>query len=45
MPGSLALHNISVSQDYLVDIIVANSSELQTQIIDKRPPRPQMAHC
>lgn len=39
------MHNVSVSQDYLVDIFVANSSQLQTEIVAKRPSRPQVAHC
>ena len=45
LPETLALYNVSGSDDYLVHVAVANSTELQTLIIDKLLALPQVAHC
>ena len=45
LPETLALYNVSGSEDYLVHVAVANSTELQTLIIDKLLALPQVAHC
>lgn len=45
MPETLALYNVSGSEDYLVHVAVADSTELQTLIIDKILALPQVAHC
>jgi DNA-binding Lrp family transcriptional regulator len=45
LPETLALYNVSGSEDYLVHVAVANSAELQTLIIDKLLALPQVAHC
>ncbi|MGB6021693.1 MAG: Lrp/AsnC family transcriptional regulator [Ornithinimicrobium sp.] len=45
LPETLALYNVSGNEDYLVHVAVANSTELQTLIIDKLLALPQVAHC
>lgn len=45
LPETLALYNVSGSEDYLVHVAVASSTELQTLIIDKLLALPQVAHC
>lgn len=45
MPETLALYNVSGSEDYLVHVAVANSTALQTLFIDKLLALPQVAHC
>lgn len=45
LPEALALYNVSGSEDYLLHVAVANSTELQTLIIDKLLSLPQVAHC
>lgn len=45
LPETVALYNISGSEDYLVHVAVANSTELQTLTIDKLLALPQLAHC
>lgn len=45
LPETLALYNVSGSEDYLVHVAVANSTELQSLIIDKLLALPQVAHC
>lgn len=45
LPETLALYNVSGSEDYLLHVAVANSTELQTLIIDRLLALPQVAHC
>ncbi|WP_219844318.1 MULTISPECIES: Lrp/AsnC ligand binding domain-containing protein [unclassified Arthrobacter] len=45
LPETLALYNVSGSQDYLVHVAVANSGELQHLIIDELLALPLVAHC
>lgn len=47
LPEALALYNVSGSgsEDYLLHVAVASSTELQTLIIDKLLSLPQVAHC
>lgn len=45
LPETLALYNVSGSEDYLVHVAVADNTELQTLIIDKLLALPQVAHC
>ncbi|ANE03978.1 Lrp/AsnC family transcriptional regulator [Corynebacterium crudilactis] len=45
LPETLALYNVSGNEDYLVHVAVADSTELQSLIIDKLLALPQVAHC
>jgi len=45
LPETLALYNVSGNDDYLVHVAVANSTELQSLIIDKLLALPQVVHC
>lgn len=45
LPETFAHSNVSGSEDYLVHVAGANSTELQTLIIDKLLALPQVAHC
>lgn len=45
LPETLAVYNVSGTEDYLLHVAVADSTELQTLIIDSLLALPQVAHC
>lgn len=45
LPETLALYNVAGGEDYLVHVAVADSTALQSFIIDRLLVMPQVAHC